>query len=65
MHSWSIFKRETLHGVVQLVQALEKPLVHLGPLSREVILDEDCNHEGELVVAVFGQYYLVGVLDKL
>ena len=36
--------------LVKLLERLEKPLVQLGPLRREVELDENGRHQGQLLV---------------
>ena len=65
LHSRRIIDLKVLHVVVQRVQRLDQPLVHLRPRHREVILDEDGDHKRQLFVAAPREYHIVRVVDHL
>ena len=65
LHARRVFQLQILHVRVQCVQRLDQPLVHLGPSDWEVILDEDGDHEGQLLIAALGQDNILRVVDHL
>lgn len=63
LHSGSVLELQALHIGVQCFKGLAEPLIHLGPLHWEVILDEDSDHERKLLVAGLGQDDVFRVVD--